>query len=122
MKTSPHLDPWVQLFAFMVVVSGAMAAPRLLASLPQPAAPAAVTAPAASSMPAPAPLPSAGAAWAQPSADSRQAMQHYLSGVIFFQKGDYAKARGEWTAALALDPSNGDAKNGLERLDKLYGQ
>jgi tetratricopeptide (TPR) repeat protein len=46
--------------------------------------------------------------------------QHYLSGVIFFQKGDFEKARDEWSLALQLDPSNSDAKAGLERIEKMY--
>jgi Tfp pilus assembly protein PilF len=51
----------------------------------------------------------------------RSSQQHYLSGVIYFQKGDYVKARDEWTLALQLDPGNSDAKAGLERIEKLYG-
>ncbi|MBI4377190.1 MAG: tetratricopeptide repeat protein [Elusimicrobia bacterium] len=51
----------------------------------------------------------------------RQSEQHYISGVIFFQKGDYEKAREEWTLARQLDPSNSDAQAGLERIEKLYG-
>lgn len=50
----------------------------------------------------------------------KQSQQHYLSGVIFFQKGDYDKARDEWNLAKQLDPSNSDALAGLERIDKLY--
>ncbi len=51
----------------------------------------------------------------------KSSQQHYLSGVIFFQKGDYEKARDEWSLALQLDPSNSDAKAGLDRIEKLYG-
>lgn len=51
----------------------------------------------------------------------RSSMQHYLSGVVYFQKSDYNKARDEWTLAKQLDPSNSDAQAGLERIDKLYG-
>jgi tetratricopeptide (TPR) repeat protein len=51
----------------------------------------------------------------------RSSQQHYLSGVIYFQKGDYAKARDEWTRAKQLDPSNSDAIAGLDRIEKLYG-
>lgn len=50
----------------------------------------------------------------------RRAEQHYLSGVIFFQKGDYDKARSEWLAARQDDPSNEDAEAGLQRLDAAY--
>jgi len=45
--------------------------------------------------------------------------QHFLTGVILFQKGDYIGARREWLQAKQLDPSNSDAQSGLERLDKL---
>jgi tetratricopeptide (TPR) repeat protein len=56
------------------------------------------------------------------SSDNKHASeQHYLSGVIFFQKADYEKARNEWNLALQLDPSNSDAKAGLERIERLYG-
>jgi len=51
----------------------------------------------------------------------RSSQQHYLSGVIFFQKGDYEKARDEWNLAVQLDPGNSDARAGLERIEKLYG-
>ncbi|MBI4678424.1 MAG: tetratricopeptide repeat protein [Elusimicrobia bacterium] len=51
----------------------------------------------------------------------RSSQQHYLSGVIYFQKGDYVKARDEWTLALQLDPGNSDAKAGIDRIEKLYG-
>jgi tetratricopeptide (TPR) repeat protein len=50
----------------------------------------------------------------------KSSQQHYLSGVIFFQKGDYEKARDEWSLAMQLDPSNSDAKAGLDRIEKLY--
>jgi tetratricopeptide (TPR) repeat protein len=60
-------------------------------------------------------------AGAPPTEDAkRQSQQHYLSGVIFFQKGDYDKARDEWNLAKQLDPGNSDAQAGLERIDKLY--
>lgn len=51
----------------------------------------------------------------------RSSQQHYLSGVIFFQKGDYEKARDEWNLAKQLDPGNSDAQAGLERIERLYG-
>lgn len=50
----------------------------------------------------------------------RQSQQHYLSGVIFFQKGDYEKARDEWNLAKQLDPTNSDAITGLERIERMY--
>ena len=51
----------------------------------------------------------------------REAQQHYLSGMVYFQKGDYAKARDEWTISRQLDPTNADAEAGLQRVEKLYG-
>jgi hypothetical protein len=51
--------------------------------------------------------------------DQRAAQQHYLSGVISYQKGDYAKARDEWSLALRIDPDNVDAAAGLARVDRL---
>jgi hypothetical protein len=44
--------------------------------------------------------------------------RHYLAGVTFFQKGDYAKAKEEWSLAVRLDPGNADAKASLDRLEK----
>lgn len=51
----------------------------------------------------------------------RSSQQHYLSGVVYFQKGDYNKAHDEWSLAKQLDPGNSDAQAGLDRIDKLYG-
>ena len=48
----------------------------------------------------------------------RTSQQHYLAGVLYFQKGEYEKARGEWAAALELDSGNSDARAGLARLEK----
>jgi hypothetical protein len=45
--------------------------------------------------------------------------QHYLSGVVLFQKGDYLGARREWQLAKESDPANKDAQEGLDRLNKL---
>jgi tetratricopeptide (TPR) repeat protein len=69
----------------------------------------------------PATIKPAASAAAPPSSDAlRASQQHYLSGVIYFQKGDYEKARDEWKLALKLNPGNEDASLGLERIDKLY--
>ncbi|MBI3551542.1 MAG: tetratricopeptide repeat protein [Elusimicrobia bacterium] len=51
----------------------------------------------------------------------QQSQQHYLSGMIYYQKQDYEKARDEWNLAKQLDPSNADADAGLQRIEKLYG-
>lgn len=53
--------------------------------------------------------------------NKRQSQQYYLSGIIYYDKGDFEKARNEWTHALQLDPGNPDAKAGLERINSLYG-
>ena len=53
--------------------------------------------------------------------DARRSQQHYLSGVVYYQKGDYEKARKEWKDSLRLDPNNQEAKAGVERIEKLYG-
>ena len=46
--------------------------------------------------------------------------QHYLSGVIYYEKSDYQQARNEWVLAKQLNPENSDAAAGLEKIDKLY--
>ena len=56
-----------------------------------------------------------------PASKSRDAQQHYLSGIVFYQKGNYARARDEWKLALRFDPKMSDAQAGLERVDRLYG-
>lgn len=69
--------------------------------------------------------PAAGQPGAAPAAlsedNKRQSQQYYLSGLIYFQKGDYDKARNDWTHSLQLDPANPDAKAGLDRINNLYG-
>ena len=77
---------------------------------------------AAKTAPAAGPVIAGGALSGAPSEESkRSSQQHYLSGVIFFQKGDYDKARDEWNLAKQLDPGNSDPQTGLERIEKLYG-
>ncbi|MDD5305434.1 MAG: tetratricopeptide repeat protein [Elusimicrobia bacterium] len=55
----------------------------------------------------------------------RMAQQSYLEGVIYYQKGDYEKARASWRKAKGLAPAGSDvakdAAAGLEKLDTLYG-
>ncbi|MBI2790028.1 MAG: tetratricopeptide repeat protein [Elusimicrobia bacterium] len=70
--------------------------------------------------------PPAGQAAAAPptaSAESNKqaSQQAYLEGVIYYQKGDYEKARDKWLHAKQLDPGNSDAIAGLEKIEKLYG-
>ena len=54
-------------------------------------------------------------------ADKRVAMKHWNAGIIYFQKGDYAKTRDEWLLCKQLDPRNADCQTGLERIDRTYG-
>jgi len=49
-------------------------------------------------------------------AQARASQQHYLAGVVFFQKGDAENARAEMTLSLQLDPTNAEAKAALDRL------
>ncbi len=62
---------------------------------------------------------------ADSAADSREGQQAYLEGVIYYQKGDYEKARIAWSKAKALAPAGSDAAKdaatGLERINKIYG-
>ena len=53
--------------------------------------------------------------------EDRDSQQYYLEGVIYYQKGDYEKARRVWNEAVRLDPGNADAKAGLERIEKITG-
>lgn len=76
------------------------------------------TAAATGSAPAPGAPPAAGAASDNAKQQSQQA---YLEGVIFYQKGDYEKARDKWMHAKQLDPGNTDAAAGIEKIEKLYG-
>ena len=73
--------------------------------------------------PSPRPLRQAGDAAARAEHGEQQAglPAAYLEGVIYFQKGDYEKARDKWLHAKQLDPSNSDAAAGLEKIEKLYG-
>ena len=51
----------------------------------------------------------------------RQANKHWNSGIIYFQKGDYAKARDEWLLCKQFDATNQDCVTGLQRIDSSYG-
>ncbi|MBI2385029.1 MAG: tetratricopeptide repeat protein [Elusimicrobia bacterium] len=53
--------------------------------------------------------------------NKQASQQAYLEGVIYYQKGDYEKARDKWLHAKQLDPGNSDAIAGLEKIEKLYG-
>lgn len=87
-----------------------------------PATPTAQTMPASRTAQAAAESAQASAPPAAPSESAKQQSgQAYLEGVIYYQKGDYDKAREKWLHAKQLDPSNSDAAAGLERIEKLYG-
>ncbi len=62
---------------------------------------------------------------APPATQDALAQQNYLNGVIFYQKGDYEKARAAWLRAKELAPAGSDAAKdataGLERINTLYG-
>jgi tetratricopeptide (TPR) repeat protein len=51
----------------------------------------------------------------------QQSNQAYLEGTLFFQQGNYEKAREKFQHAKQLDPTNIDAIGGLDRIEKLYG-
>jgi tetratricopeptide (TPR) repeat protein len=53
------------------------------------------------------------------SGDLRSSRQHYLAGAASYDKGDYAKAREEWSEAVRIDPDNADAAAGLARVERL---
>jgi tetratricopeptide (TPR) repeat protein len=57
--------------------------------------------------------------------DDSAASQAFLAGMIYFQKGDYEKARGSWLLCVQLSPAGGasldDCRAGLVRIEKLYG-
>lgn len=50
--------------------------------------------------------------------EEQRAQQVYLEGVIYYQKGDYVKARKRWTSCAELDA---DCRAGLGKLDQLLG-
>jgi len=55
----------------------------------------------------------------EPSPDAmRRSEQHYLSGLIYYQKDDFGKAREEWRQALKLVPNNEEALAALQHLDR----
>ncbi|MCX5788417.1 MAG: hypothetical protein NTX64_07955 [Elusimicrobia bacterium] len=54
-------------------------------------------------------------------ADRREAVKHWNSGIIYYQKGDYEKSQEEWSLCRELDPGNSDCLTGLQRLDMNYG-
>lgn len=57
-------------------------------------------------------------AWSVRPPSEMESQQHYLSGVLFYQKGDVEGARREWLLAKKLDPANSDAQEGLDRLER----
>ena len=63
--------------------------------------------------------------WPSPAPVNQDASQAYLEGVIYYQKGDYEKARAAWQKAKELAPAGSesarDATVGLEKLNTLYG-
>jgi hypothetical protein len=53
---------------------------------------------------------------------SRDGQQRYLEGLIWFQKGDYEKARQAWAACSSAPGEAGtDCRVGLAKLQQLFG-
>lgn len=54
-----------------------------------------------------------------------KARQDYMEGLIYFQKGDYEKARKAWLHCVQISSRGSDdfvdCLAGLERIEKLYG-
>ncbi len=69
--------------------------------------------------------PPASDTWPTPAQASPESSQAYLEGVIYYQKGDYEKAREAWTKAKRLAPAGSDAAKdaeaGLSKINQLYG-
>lgn len=51
----------------------------------------------------------------------RAAVQHWNAGIIYFQKGEYERARDEWLLCKQLDAANSDCLTGLQRVDQQFG-
>jgi len=54
-----------------------------------------------------------------PTEEQRLAQERYLAGVAAYEKGDFVKARQEWSAALGWDPDHADAAAALARVDRF---
>lgn len=50
----------------------------------------------------------------------------YLAGVVYFQRGEYDRSRGEWSRCLKVLPQGheeaADCRAGLDKLKQLYGE
>jgi hypothetical protein len=66
-------------------------------------------------------VPPDGAATGPTEQDRREAIRHWNSGIISFQKGDFERAREDWRACIRLDPANLDCEAGLQRIALSYG-
>ncbi len=51
-----------------------------------------------------------------------QVQQYYLSGMVYFEKGDYEKALKEWETAHKLDYEDQDVAAGLARVRRILGR
>lgn len=59
----------------------------------------------------------------EPAPAERDAQRAFLTGMIHYQKGDYAKAREEWTRCAAGRGEDAvDCRAGLSRLKQLLGK
>ncbi|MFH2204020.1 MAG: hypothetical protein ABIJ96_12950 [Elusimicrobiota bacterium] len=48
----------------------------------------------------------------------QEAEKHWNQGILYFQGGEFEKARQEWLRCLARDPSSDDCRQGIERIKK----
>lgn len=53
--------------------------------------------------------------------DKREAIRYWNSGIIYYQRGDFEKARDEWQRCRSLDRDNSECKTGLQRIEQSYG-
>jgi len=53
-------------------------------------------------------------------ADEKKSVGFYLSGVEFYKKGEYDKARMNWNVSLELNPGNALSIEGIRRIKNLY--
>lgn len=61
-------------------------------------------------------LTNAGAAFPDSVSRRYQATQHSIRGDVFYSMGRIDRAQQEWTAALSIDPSDGSARRGLQKI------
>lgn len=53
--------------------------------------------------------------------NKRSAVQHWNAGIIYYQQGNYEKAKDEWLLCKQLDPASSDCVTGLQRIEQQFG-